>query len=654
GFSGNLPQIMRKSGIEVFITHKVMWNDTNEFPYHSFIWRGIDGTEILVQILITSYNETMTPTSIYRYWERYKQKDTIPFTVYSYGYGDGGGGPTREMMEYIELVNKLPYIPFVKHFNEREYVENVKKTKDLMPIWSGELYVEIHRGTYTTNIAVKNAMAEAEKALKEAETLSTIANILSGHHINKRMDSLWHLLLFNQFHDIIPGSSIKEVYDDAVTDLRKVVEESYTISYNAIGSVIGKNKKGKVLAIASVVPWKFRSVIKIPKGFGIPTNVECQEDGDGYYLLVETMPMGIKSHRLEENICRSGDGARVFEANGIYLENEALIIKINEKGDIESIKIKEGDIELLREPAKLVVHIDKPGRFDAWDVTSDFLQHGIEMNIVEKPKIVLKGPLKACVEVSKTFENSKIRQRICLYKGLPYIVIENDVNWRDKGVMVKHWFKTVAKALKADYDIPFGVVERSTKMESNREKAKFEVPAVRWADISDGEKGLAIIAPSRHGYSATGSDIALTIIRSPLFPNPWSDIGDYNITYYIYPHRGDYQQAEVPKIVQEVMFRPLARIIDGEETEESILSIDPPKAIISAFKPAYDGNGYILRLYNPYRDEVKVKINLRFKALQITETDLVELSNLNELGKDIPEIECRIKPFEIKTLRIIQ
>ncbi|MEL9940918.1 MAG: glycoside hydrolase family 38 C-terminal domain-containing protein [Ignisphaera sp.] len=655
GFSGNLPQIMRKSGIEVFITHKVMWNDTNEFPYHSFIWRGIDGTEIPVQILITSYNETMTPTSIYRYWERYRQKDAIPFTVYSYGYGDGGGGQTREMMEYIELVNKLPHIPFVKHVNEKEYIENVMRVKDSMPVWNDELYVEVHRGTYTTNIAVKNAMAEAEKALREAEILSTIAKMLFGYSIDKeKIDSLWHLLLFNQFHDIIPGSSIKEVYDDAVNDLRKVVEESYAISYSSIEGIVGRDKKEKILAVTSVVPWKFKSIVKIPKGFGVPDNVECQEDVDGYYLLVETTPMGIKSYRLGENICRGEDGVKVFEKDGIYLENEMLVVKIDERGDIESIKIKEGDVELLRESAKLVVHIDKPGRFDAWDVTSDFFMNRIEMNVIEKPKIISRGPLKACVEVSKGFENSRIIQRICLYKGLLYIVIENSISWRDKGAMVKHWFKTSTKALKAHYDIPFGVVERSTKMETSWERAKFEVPAVRWADISDGEKGLAIIAPSRHGYSAKGGDIALTVIRSPLFPNPWSDIGDYNVTYYIYPHKGDYQQAEVPKIAQEIIFGPLAKIVYGKEVEESVLSIDPPKAIISTFKLAYDGNGYILRLYNPYKDEVKIKISLGIKASQIIETDLIELSNISELGRNTSEIELKIKPFEVRTLRIIQ
>ncbi|MEM1608584.1 MAG: glycoside hydrolase family 38 C-terminal domain-containing protein, partial [Ignisphaera sp.] len=245
-------------------------------------------------------------------------------------------------------------------------------------------------------------------------------------------------------------------------------------------------------------------------------------------------------------------------------------------------------------------------------------------------------------------------QRICLYKGLLYIVIENSISWRDKGAMVKHWFKTSTKALKAHYDIPFGVVERSTKMETSWERAKFEVPAVRWADISDGEKGLAIIAPSRHGYSAKGGDIALTVIRSPLFPNPWSDIGDYNVTYYIYPHKGDYQQAEVPKIAQEIIFGPLAKIVYGKEVEESVLSIDPPKAIISTFKLAYDGNGYILRLYNPYKDEVKIKISLGIKASQIIETDLIELSNISELGRNTSEIELKIKPFEVRTLRIIQ
>ncbi len=650
GFSGNLPQIMVKSGIEVFVTHKVMWNDTNEFPYHAFIWRGIDGTEIPVQILITSYGETMTPSSVDRYWKLYKQKDVAPFIIYSYGYSNGGGGPTREMLEYIELNNLLPRVPEVRNLNEAEYIEKLRKASKSLPVWSGELYVEIHRGTYTTNIAVKNAMAEAEKSITEAETLATIVSIVGGYRVDKeRLDRLWKLLLFNQFHDIIPGSSIKEVYDDALKDLNLVIEESRKIVLEAVKSLTVKSS-GKSLVLVSTLPWSFRTVVEIPKEFGAPANVECQEAGDKLYIYVETPSAGVKGFALGSTMCSAGKGVEVVEvSDGIELRNGIVSVKVDVNGDIASLRLADGT-EILREPAKLVAHIDKPGIFDAWDVTDEFLRQGVELKLLEKPRVVIEGPLVSCVEVVKGFEESKTIQRICLYKDSTLVEIRAKLVWRNKGALLKHWFKTAISAEKAWFDTPFGAIERSTKMETSWEKARFEVPAVRWADISDNEKGLAIIAPSRHGYSVKGRDIGLSLIRSPTFPNPWSDIGEFDVVYYLYPHKGDYQKAEVPRIAREAVYKPLALVVDGVVENVSALFIEPPRAVVTAFKHSEDGKGYIIRLYNPYKEPVSISIKLGFKARRVIETDIIELVEGAEIARDTASFSLEIKPFEIKTL----
>jgi len=652
GFSGNLPQIMIKSGVEVFLTHKVNWNDTNEFPYHSFIWRGVDGSEIPTQVLVTGYGEMMTLNSIYRHWRNYRQKDSVPFSVYSYGYSDGGGGPTREMLEYIDLVNAMPTLPQLRNLVEAEYLDAVKRYVKSMPVWLGELYVEVHRGTYTTNIAMKNAMAEAEKKIIEAEIGATIAKLAKGIEIDKeKIDRLWKLVLFNQFHDIIPGSSIKEVYDDALKDLETVVKESINIVKNSVKSLASESSEKSLVLLASV-PWGTRSVVKIPKEFDVPVNVECQEDVDGYYIYVATDSLGVKSYKLGVKECKAVDGVEVYEdLNGLVLNNKLLSIRIDWNGNISSLKLP-NSIEILREPAKLVAHIDRPGAFDAWDVTNEFLSQGVELKLLEKPKIVVKGPLVSCVEIVKGFGSSKIVQRICLYKDNPVVEIKSRILWRNKGVLVKHWFRTTAKAEKAWYDIPFGAIERSTKMETSWEKARFEVPAVRWADISDGEKGLAIIAPSRHGYSAIKGDIGLSIIRSPTFPNPWSDLGEFEVVYYLYPHEGDYQKAEVPRIARETIFKPVAVVVDGVVNDVKVLKMKPEKAIITAFKPSEDGEGYILRLYNPYREGIDIEIELGFKASKIIETDIIELKKFTEIAENTDKVKLYVKSFEIKTLLI--
>jgi alpha-mannosidase len=652
GFSGNLPQIMAKSGIEVYLTHKVIWMDTNEFPYHSFIWRGIDGTEMPTQVLLTSYNEMMTLHSIYRYWRSYKQKDSVPFLAYCYGYGDGGGGPTREMLEYIDLVNAMPNLPQLRNLVEAEYIDAVKRYVRSMPVWDGELYVEIHRGTYTTNIAVKNAMAEVEKRIIEAEMGATIAKLAKGVKIDKEnIDRLWKLILFNQFHDILPGSSIKEVYDDALKDLETVVDVSPSIIESSIKS-LASGDSGKSLALLSTVPWETRSVIKVPKELGVATDVECQEDVDGYHIYVATDSLGVKSYRLGAKECRASNGVETYEdSDGVVLKNRFLSLRVDWEGNISSLKLA-NDVEILREPAKLVAHIDKPGFSDAWDVTTEFLTQGVELKLLEKPRIVVKGPLVTCLEFAKGFESSKVIQRVCVYKDSPVVEIKSRLVWRNKGVLLKHWFRTTAKAEKAWYDIPFGAIERSTKMETSWEKARFEVPAVRWADISDGEKGLAIIAPSRHGYTAIRGDIGLSVIKSPTYPNPWSDLGDFEVTYYLYPHKGDYQKAEIPKIARETIFKPVAVIISGNIEDIKMVRVEPAKIIVTAFKPSEDGEGYILRLYNPYREGIDVEIELGFKASKVIETDIIELKKLTEIAKDIDKVKLYVKPFEIKTLFI--
>jgi len=644
GFSGNLPQIMRKSGIEVFLTHKVMWNDTNEFPHHSFVWRGIDGTEIPVQILINSYNETMTPWSIASNWARYKDKE-VPFIPYSYGYGDGGGGPTREMLEYVELNRALPGIPDVVFLRESEYVEKVKESLDKFKSWSGELYVEIHRGTYTTNLKMKELMARAEAALYEAELWSTVAYI-AGRAPNRKseVDELWRRILFNQFHDIIPGSSIREVYENTYRDLEDALKKLGEIAYDSMRALLGS---GEGVAIFNPLPWSRSGVIKVPRDLTLE-GAECQEVVDGIYVYVSAPPAGFKVYR--RGVCRQPSSVVEVAEGGdlIILRNEYLEAAVDSGGNLASLKLGESGEEVLAAPSnRLIAHIDKPGIFDAWDVTDEFLEDGEELEVLEKPRVSVRGPLAACVEYVKGFKSSRIRQRLCIYKGSPVIEVWNRIEWNDKNVLVKAWFEVNAKTDRAFYSIPFGTVERSTKRETSWEKARFEVPALRWADLSDGHRGLAIIAPSRHGYSAVGSRVGLSLIRSPVFPNPWSDLGVLETYYYIYPHRGGYLEAEVPRIAEELIHRLKAVEGGAPGREESFVTVEPPKALFSAVKLPEDSlKGLVVRLYNPYNAPVEVGLKLALPVKSVVEMNILETEKIQDV--DISRIN--LKPFEIKTL----
>ncbi|MCX8171495.1 MAG: glycosyl hydrolase-related protein, partial [Candidatus Bathyarchaeota archaeon] len=658
GFAGSLPQIMRKSGIKVFVTHKVIWNDTNEFPLHSFIWRGVDGTSIPVQILVTSYNESLTPASISRYWSKYKNKDVAPFLVYSYGYGDGGGGPTREMLEYVDLINFMPRTPRVAYFNENGYMEILRAHLEKLPTWSGELYVEVHRGTYTTNLPVKEYMARAEIALREYESIASIAEILKILHYNKEeIDELWKLTLFNQFHDVIPGSSIKEVYDDAISDLSRVIESSNKAFMEHAKRILARSQStSRGAAIFNVLPWRRRGIIKIGKDLGVLEGAECQEDVDGYYLYVEAPPTGYRFYRYVEEMRGGSEGVRVHERqDGILMENEHLSLKIDCNGNISSLRLKGGDLEILSAPSnRLVAHPDRPGRWDAWDVTDEFLTRGEELKIVGKPVVAARGPLVACVDVVKGVGASTIRQSICLYKDSPVIEVKNRITWREKSLLIKVWFETSLKSRKAVYDIPYGVIERSSLRETSWERARFEVPALRWAELYDDRAGLTLISPSRHGYSAIGNRIALSLIRSPVYPNPWSDLGEFETTYYIYPHAGNYSEANVAKVVQEKLFG--LRVIEdvgSDEQEISLLNVEPETIVFGAFKKSEDGQGYVIRLFNPHREAKQVTMSFIAPLSKAVETNIVETETYNELSIESGKtLRIEMKPLEIKTIKI--
>lgn len=651
GFSANMPQLLKKSGLEVFITQKLMWNDTTEFPYHTFKWRGLDGTEIPVQIIVSSYGEPLTLTSVYKHWNKYREKEIVPDVVYTYGYSDGGGGPTREMLSYVDLIEHTPATPKIRHFREEEYIERLKNVVKNAPVYHGELYLEFHRGTYTTNIRIKDLVAKSERLLVVAEEALSLIEQYTGRREDWKLPrELWERVLYAEFHDVLPGSSIREVYLDAERDLLEVIDSSSRIIYRAL-ELIGAGA-GNYVLVFNPVPWRRRVLLKIPAELGALEGYECQELGDHSLVLVpEVIPSGVKTYKYS-GTCRSSSSLGVeaiIRDDSIVLKNSYVRISVNSKGALSSLKL--GQVELLREPSQLVVHSDMPGVFDAWEVTNEFLEQGEVLESSERPRLLVNGPLLSCVEVIREYGKSRIRQLVCVEKDSPVVVIDNYAAWREKSTLVKHWFKTNLAPMKAYYEAPYGVVERPTTMETPWEKARFEVPAVSWADFTDLNYGVAVIAPSRHGYSARGADFSISLLRSPTFPNPWSDLGEFEFTYYLYPHRGDYEAGEVPRVAIESTIEAYTSRA-SREVEYSLLNIQPPRVLLSAFKKAEDSDEYIVRLYNPYSKEVSVDITLGSRAERVYETDIPEFEVSSLLASNTNTLRLSFKPFEVKTLKL--
>ncbi|MEM2028937.1 MAG: glycoside hydrolase family 38 C-terminal domain-containing protein, partial [Candidatus Bathyarchaeia archaeon] len=446
--------------------------------------------------------------------------------------------------------------------------------------------------------------------------------------------------------------------DDALNDLLEVIERSSKAFMEVAKSIASRSQSTyRGAAVFNLLPWRRKGIIKIGKGLGVLEGADCQEDTDGYYLYVEAPPTGYRFYKyVGREACRASGGVRVYEQQGgIVMENEHLSLKIDFNGNMSSLRLKGEDLEILSAPSnRLVAHLDRPGRWDAWEVTDEFLTRGEDLKIIGKPMVVASGPIVARVDVAKGIGSSTIRQSIYLYKDSPVVEVRNRVIWREKSLLVKVWFETSLESRKAVYDIPYGVIERSSLRETSWEKARFEVPAVRWAELYDDRAGLAIISPSRHGYSAVGNRMALSLIRSPVHPNPWSDLGEFETTYYVYPHIGDYSEANVAKVVQEKLFGlKVVEDIRSAEQEISLLSIEPETIVFGAFKKSEDDRGHIIRLFNPHREAKQVTIRFTVPLSKAVETNIIETEDYGELNVESGgALRIDIKPLEIKTIKI--
>lgn len=616
GFAASLPQILIKSGIEVFTTYKILWNERNEFPYHAFIWKGIDGSEIPTHIMM-SYKSSMTAKNLYTQWKMYKNRHEVPM-IYVYGYGDGGGGITWEMVEMQKHMNELPYIPEVVKGVEDKYISEVSGR--VTQTWEGELYVEAHRGTYTTNIRMKELMAKAESVLRTAEIWASIASMAGLEYPAKTLEHLWKRVLLHQFHDVLPGSSIREVYIDVESDLRDVIKKAEEIAGKSMGWIA--KKCGLSRAVFNDLPWEREEVV----------------DGN---LLVRAPPFGWADIRQtseqSEHVRIEKDGEK------IVMENKYIKAILNEKGELISLYDKDSDREAIRSRSNVVIaHVDTPGMWDAWDINEDFLLEGVELDC--EGYELIKSDLWCGVKFYKKYGNSRFVQTVKLKANSKLLEFDTDLEWYDKEVLLKAWFNFNVHNWTSFYEVPYGVVERLSVRNTPWEQAKFEVPALRWADVCDGEYGVAVICPSRHGYTNWDSKIGLSLLKSPIYPNPWSDLGKSHFVYYVYPHRGDWYDGEVYKRALEV-WSPL-RIVDCESDCKACESFEGFSLFkcnaLFVLKKAESGKGYVLRLFNPSKKEIEVNLPFKYRECNLLEFEYSRCTNYKS--------KLKLEPFEIKTL----
>ena len=675
GYSAALPQIMKKCGIEYFMTTKLAWNEFDKHPYDSFMWEGIDGSRIFTHLIttlgvgqpetsfFTTYNGMLHPDAIMGGWHRYQNKDINNDILVCFGYGDGGGGPTRDMMEMSGRMDKgIKGIPKVRQAFAGQYFdelwERVKDNKRL-PEWVGELYFEYHRGTYTSMARNKRSNRKSEYAMMELELLSVLAELAGKEapaYPKSELDRMWEMILTNQFHDILPGSSIKEVYEDSHVEYGRAIALLEEVC-EAVEAALYEPKEG-VYTVFNNSNWARSGEAWIPMSEdevrtyagGRVLDAEGEEvksvwEKDGVRIWTKEIPsFAFASFRVEA-------GARETEKETIEtssIETPYYQIAWNEAGQLTRIFDKKAGREVFPEGKcanELQVFEDKPRCFDAWELepTIDLKKEIVEDCTSVK---VRQDAIGWQVDFTWKYHKSEIRQTMCLYEENPRIDFKTEVDWQERQKLLKTSFPVDVRAVDARFDIQDGNIRRPITRNTSWEAAKFEVAAHKWVDLWETGYGMAVLNDCKYGHDIKEDTIRLTLLKSAVEPDYTADLGTHSFTYAILPHSCEWYEAGIEQSAF-ALNNPLTAV-KGKAAlgQESWLSFDQDNLVVDAWKREENGSRVILRFHEFQGRRGEVTLHTRLAVKQWCECNLMEEPEAFKTG----EIRVTLKPYEIKTL----
>lgn len=678
GYCASLPQILKHGGIRYFMTTKLGWNDTNVFPYDLFHWVGIDGTPML-SYLNHGVNENTLPKDVHEHWQSYRQRSVYPEQMLLYGHGDGGGGVTREMLEYIDRAGLMVGQPASKYSTAAEFFGGIEETQPKLPKWRGDLYLELHRGTYTTHARNKRHNRKAEILYREAELWNSMA--FSSMDNEKRqaiMSELhdgWKLILLNQFHDIIPGSAITESYVTSEKEYAEVFEKgnhSLRLGLQALADQADTEGEGIPYVIFNGLGWSRDAVISIEGEQGL-----APYDSDGVLLQydAQTEENGKTTHRL--NVYVQGIPALGYKTiwlkpsagNLAVAENSTTMfadswetdhykVSFNERGEITSLWDKEAHREVIK-PGEAANRFhffhDRPTLWDAWDIDTRYEEQlAGEAELIEK-KLVHAGEVQDVLRFRWRIHNSEIVQDIIFYHHDRRIDFKTFVSWNESHKLLKVGFPIGVVADKATYEIPFGTIERPTHRNTSWEQAQYEVCGHRFADVSEHGYGVSLINDCKYGYDIQGSTIRLSLLRAPKWPDVTADLGEHEFTYSLYPHKGDWRSAGIVRKAAELNHElPCIRTTSNKGPRPAVHSFIPFEShhvILDTVKPAEDGSGYILRLYESAggRDEAVLSWPYPYESVHVSNALEEELELLDTAEG---RLTLQFLPYEIKTIKL--
>ena len=672
GYSGALPQIMAKCGIDYFMTTKLAWNQFNKMPYDTFRWRGIDGTEILTHLIttlgvgqdekdfFTTYNGMLHPDAILGGWHRYQQKDINNDILISYGYGDGGGGPTREMLETSSRMDKgIEGVPKVRQAFARTYFDELKERVEgnkRLPTWEGELYFEYHRGTYTSMARNKRSNRKAELHMMDLELLGVLADPKVAYP-DAELDGLWHGILINQFHDILPGSSIHEVYEVTKKEYEEMEAQISVLTDERLRALI---REGEGVTVLNTTGFERDDVVELgdcdaealldENGSVYPV----QQTRKGAVAFVKDLPS--KGYKTFGKVS-AGEEKRPFclSPDSHALETPFYQVVFDKNGCIGQIYDKENDRNVLKpgEAGNLMrVYEDKPIYYDNWDVDIYYTEKFWDVTDLRGFSWVEMGPVRATLRLERQFSHSTITQEIHFYADLRRIDFETTVDWKEHQSLLKVHFPVDVHTDEATFEIQYGNVTRKTHRNTSWDKARFESCGQKWMDVSEGHYGVSLLNDCKYGHSVKDSCIGLTLIKSGTEPNPTTDQEMHFFTYSLYPHAETWKAAGT--VPQAFFLNQPALVSKGGKPGESfsLASLNVPNVVLETVKKAEDGDGVILRMYECENARTPVTLTFNRPFASAESCNCLEEPDGEPVKVDGNKVSFLVKPFEIKTIRI--
>jgi alpha-mannosidase len=709
GYNWQLPQIYKKSGVDFFVTQKMSWNETNPLPLKLFWWQSPDGSRVLTYFS-SDYGGEIRPLQLASDLKKGESLNPgLMQSLHLFGEGDHGGGPTRDMLDRGIRWSKVDVVfPGINFGSARDFFSSVETKLDTehspvwnyktvaaakpelpsssqgkieLPVWDDELYLEFHRGVFTTQAHHKWNMRHSEEWLLNAEKYSALAWLEGSDYPGEKFNEAWKKVLFNQFHDLAAGSGIGVIYKDAQQDYNVVHWIANDATAHALDTLSAQIKTNAAPGVPVVVwnplswqrtdlvefdvqmPSKPNGGVTVEDSRGKPLLAQVlssQPQTNTFHLLAKVDAVPALGYTVLHLVPAAGSPQTDLSAHGTSLENSQLRVTVDPKtGCITSLYDKEEKFESIAAGGcgnQLIAFVDKPKEYDAWNIDADFEKVSTPLTEADSVELVEHGPLRATIRVTRHWQNSKFVQEISMYAGLKRVDVRNDIDWHETHILLKAAFPLAASSPEATYEIPYGTINRPTTRNNSWEAAKFEVPAIQWADLGNGKHGFSLINDSKYGYDAKGNVLRLSLLRSPASPDPNADRGHQYFSYSLYPHGGNWHQAFTVRRGYEFNYALEAIPTEAHEgtlpADHSYVDLKPENLMLTALKKTEDGNGLLLRFYEWAGQSGNAMVTVPAGASSARLTNLMEEPSGSELSVNGNKVIVPFHPFEIVSVRV--